>query len=71
MNDRTLTPELARVAALARVRRAKDQWTKAAVSALHGHANAEDVVTSALAELSAARAALADLDAPNRAFDES
>lgn len=70
MNARTLSPELERTAAVARVLRAKSEWTKSAVAFLHGHSDAQVQVQSALAELTAARAALADLDVPDRALDE-
>lgn len=69
MTDHTLPLELQRTAALARIRAAKDLWTRIAVGVLKGDGIESDV-TSALAELSAARAALADLDASNRGINE-
>jgi hypothetical protein len=61
MNARTLTPELQRDAAVARVLRSKDQWTRCAVAVLKGDGTEEDVA-AALEELTAARAALRMLD---------
>ena len=63
MNDRTLTPELQRTAAFARMRSAKDAFTKAAVSVLRARPGAEDETVAALAELNAARADLQALNA--------
>ena len=51
-----------RLAAQLRVTRSKDAWTRVAVDFLHGR-NDADQVGAALAELTAARQALRDLDA--------
>ena len=66
MNARTLPPELARTAAQARMRAAKDAFTKASVAVLHGRPDSMEHVTAALEELNAAREELKALDAQDQ-----
>lgn len=66
MTDHTLPPELAREAALARIRRAKDAFTRVSVDYLRGEVN-PDAVAAAIAEVDAARAALRMLDQQDEA----
>lgn len=62
MNDGSISPELQRTAAVARITAAKDRFTKAAVGFLRGDPDAEGQVSGSLAELNAARADLRRLD---------
>lgn len=66
MNDRTLSPELARTAAQARVIRAKDEFSKAAVAVLRGDHGSADQANAALFERDAARAELTALLSGNQ-----
>jgi hypothetical protein len=59
-----------RLEALCRIRRSKDAWTRVAVDFLHGRNDSEHV-SAALAELTAARAELADLDAQDEADEHA
>lgn len=63
MNDRTLSPELARTAAQARIIRAKSEFSKSAVAVLRADHGAAEQASAALLELDAARAELAAIDA--------
>ena len=60
MNDRFIGIEIERTAAVARVSRAEDAFTKATVAFLYAREDAQDQVTAALTGLNAARVALAE-----------
>lgn len=64
MNDRALPPDVARTAAQALMRAAKDAFTRVATDVLYNRPGSEERVRQALEELAAARAELATLDAP-------
>ena len=69
MNARTLTPELQRSAAQARIRSAKDAFTRATVDVLYNRPGAATRADAALSELKAAQAGLAMIDAEQEAHE--